>query len=352
MSWNNVKGVSSAQIWTDNPDMTQAYLFANGNHQVKLTIGISLTLNEAAQPGPTEDEVKTALSLINFETGAGLSFLKTGNKGGYAYVYQPNTPEKVKSIEATSDSSAYQYEFDYYLSSDSTINANYASEIVALMLSYTDASGNKIEYYTASGSKSQSYVAITIYPPKKYGIADSASTPVIISKKDDKLTYTNTSGEIPSNETVSAWSLKIDNGYFRIVSLKSSTSVRSPNPFTRHATDVSKSGAGYYPIWRTYEAFLPSENRVNQGSTSYDTNLSITYSDYDYTYLTLTAKVYQEPNEIIFIHFSGDIDDSGSSSGFINDIGTASLCVVDQFGNESNIVVSESSSGLSIDNVT
>lgn len=168
MSWDNVKGVSSAQIWTDNPDMTQAYLFANGNHQVKLTVGLSFTLSNATQPGPTEDEVKAALTLIDYETAAELSHLKIGEKGGYAYVYQPNSPTAIKSLPVrdASNLGAYQYELDYYLSSDSTFNSNYASEKVALLLTYTGSTGTEIDYRTSSGSKSQSYVAVTVYPPK------------------------------------------------------------------------------------------------------------------------------------------------------------------------------------------
>ncbi len=345
MSWDNVKGVSAAKIWIDNPDTTQAYLFANGNHQVKLTVGISFVPVTASDPsGPTEDEVKAALTLIDYQTGAGLSHLKEGDKGEYTYIYQPNLPVEVKSI-AASDSIVYQYEFDYYISSDSTINNNYASEQVALLISPP----NIVPYSTDSSSKSQSYVAVTVYPPKKYGIAGSESTPIVISKKDDKSEYSNNSSYGQSNEVVSAHSLRIDDSYLRLIKLDSSDAVKSPNSFTRHAKDISKKGAGYYPVWQTYEAYLLSENKINQGSVSYDTNLSVNYSD-QYAFFSVTAKVHQESHEIMFIHFSCDIEDP-NEAGFKDKVNTISLSGFDQFGNKFTAIVSESTSGFNVDSV-
>ena len=346
MSWNNVKGVSSAKIWTDNPDMTQAYLFANGNHQVKLTAAVSFTLTDATQSGPTEDEVKTALSLIDFETGAGISRLNTGDKGQYSYVYLPSMPTVIKAIEA-SDVGSYQYEFDYYVSSDDTINASYASEKVALFLSYTSASGSKVEYNTASGSKSQSYVAVTVYPPKKYDVAGSSSTPVIIHVKDDRLEYSNVvnSGTV-SNESVASWSLRIDDGYFRIKSLQSSDAQDSL-PFARHAETAS----GYENGWSMAETFFPSENEVDNGRASYSAYLSITYDDPDDYFFHVNATVHQEANEIIFIYFKADYSNPKNEGFREKEDGTASLTAFDQFGNKFSATVSKTSGGLNITSV-
>ena len=353
MSWNNVKGVSSAQIWTHNPDMTHAYLFANGNHQVKLTIGISLTLNEATQPGPTEDEVKTALSLINFETGAGLSFLKTGNKGGYAYVYQPNTPEKVKSIEATSNSSAYQYEFDYYVSSDSTLNANYASEIVALMLSYIDASGNKIEYYTASGSKSQSYVTVTVYPPKKYGTENSNMTLIRLILKDDKLkpqaeSYDpNTYSVNLDSAEFETHSLRIDDPYFRLIAISDQSDVTSDYGYYRDGTHENVDAAstqGYF----MHDYYLPTGNNLNQGSISFSAHLYVNLNS-SANIFSFTVDVHQEPNEIILVSYSGHVE--FINGNFENNHNTFLFTALDQFGNPINIDLGADADGPKINSI-
>jgi len=349
MSWDNVKGVSSAKIWTDNPNLSQAYLFANGNHQVKVTVGLSLTLTNTSQGGPTADEVKAALSLIDYETGAALSHLKTGSKGSYSSVYLPNLPMANNAVTASSDI-AYQYEFDYYLSSDSTINANYSSEKVALLLSYTNSSGTKVTYSTASGSKSQSSVAVTVYPPKRYGVTGSGSTPVIIKQKDDQPGITNSSTTNLSNETVSTYSLRIDDSYFRIVSYEYSGTPQSPIPFTRHATNISPKGPGYDPEWNIHEAFIPVENRVYHESSTYNSLLSITYNDSNWAFFSVTISIHQDPFEIIVVHFACDYLDR-SQSTFSNKVGTASLTIFDQFGNKLNVVVSENDSGFNIDSV-
>ena len=353
MSWDNVKGVSTAQIWTDNPDMTQAYLFANGNHQVKLTVGLSFTLSDATQPGPTADEVKAAVSLVDYETGAGVRFVKTGAKGSYDYVYQPNMPATINVLSAsdTSNPGAYQYELDYYVSSDSTINANYASEKVALYLSYINSSGTKIDYYTSSGSKSQSYVAVTIYPPKKYGTINSSSTPINISLKDDKA---HTEYDYPHSVddlTVATWSLRIEDGYFRIINSQAGSDVKSKNPFYRDGVNVAPGGIAYDELWQTNEGFLPVENKLNQGSISYNSVLDIIYDDKNRYFFTIAVSVTQEANEIIFISFNATIYPP-SDTGFDNKHDSATLSIYDQFGNKSNIEVGKTATGFQINNVT
>ena len=349
MSWDNVLGVNSAKIWTDNPDMAQAYLFANGNHQVKLTVGISFVLDDSSQAGPTEDEVKAALSVIDFDTGASLSHLKTGDKGDYSYVYLPNMPMAIQAVEA-SDAGGYQYQFDYYLSSDSTINANYASEKVALFLSYTDVNGNKIEYNTASGSKSQSYVSITVYPPKKYGTSGSPSTPIIIVLKDDQIPYRYDYPHRIDDLAVTAWNLRIDDSYFRIVKFQAASGTQSNEPFYRHGKNVAPGGIAYDEDWETLEGFIPIENKVNQGCISYESSLPIVYSDSNKYFFKITVTVQQEANEIIFIHFYAVILPSGTP-GFDNKTDTVSLYAYDQFGNKFNIEINKTSDGFEIINV-
>jgi len=351
MSWDNVKGVSAAQIWTDNPDMTQAYLFANGNHQVKLTVGLSLTLSDATQPGPTEDEVKAALTLVDYETGAGVRFIKTGAKGGYDYVYQPNMPATINVLSAsdTSNPGAYQYELDYYVSSDSTINANYASEKVALFLSYINSSGAEVDYNTASGSKSQNYVAVTVYPPKKYGTSDSSSTPVIIKLKDDEPEYkisNHPSGTLEINDSnVSIYSLLIDDGNFRIISYLGSSSIY---PFHTDSDLVQQDGDQWQ--YTATENYLIPDNKLNEGSTTYSSQLQFVYNKSQGNIFTIDVNVSQEPNEIIFIKVWSKFFIVNET--FSDNDGTSSFSAYDQFGNIINIEVASTNDGFNIKNVT
>jgi len=348
MSWDNVEGVSSVQIWTDNPDMTQAYLFANGNHQVKLTIGVSLSLSGE---GPTYEEVKTALSLIDFETGAGISHLKTGDKGEYAYVYQPNEVSSVKVLDTdASGTGAYQYEVDYYLSSDSTINENYASEKVALLLTYIDGNGNKIDYQTASGSKSQSYVAVTVSPPKKYGMDGTETTQLIIPLKDDKPHYTIPTEDqsIDGIESSSGniYSLRIDDGYYRIIAAQIPSPPNAHGPFYNKSQLTGENSLEYFITLNNF--FLPNCT-LNKGTQKYNIEVDAIKDSSTDTLLAVNFDGYQEPNELILIHFSSDI--IVDNDKITNNEGSVSLTIFDQFGNEINATVGVSSNKLILKSV-
>jgi len=331
MSWDNVKGVSAAKIWIDNPDTTQAYLFANGNHQVKLTVGISFVPVTASDPsGPTEDEVKAVLTLIDYQTGAGLSHLKDGNKGEYTYIYQPNLPAEVKSI-AASDSIVYQYEFDYYISSDSTINKDYASEQVALLISPP----NIVPYSTDSSSKSQSYVAVTVYPPKKYGMSDSNMTPIRLLLKDDNpksqvTSYDPNTYSVNLDTTVcKIHSLRIDDAYFRLLSISDQNDVTSDYCYYRDGTYENVDAAstqGYF----MHDSYLPIGNKLNQGHISFSAHLYVNL-DSNENIFSFTVNVNQEPNEIIVVSYSGHAE--FINGDFENKHDTLSFTSLDQFGN-------------------
>lgn len=359
MSWDNVNGVSSAQIWTDNPNMTQAYLFANGNHQVKLTIGISLSLSGE---GPTDEEVKTALSLIDFETGADISHLKTGDKGGYGYVYLPNMPMEVKTLQPndTSNSGAYQYEFDYYISSESTINTNYASEKVALLLSYVDHNGNKIDYQTASGSKSQSYVAVTVYPPKKYGMSGSNMTPVVFNTLNDNPSYTTDKSSFVDTfivHSVQVYGLAIDDSYFRFVNYQAPNTRLSPAQFRQIIE--SDYSAGHYPGYKLSQGFLLKDNDVKSMGKSYSANVGVmdSYSgtpEPNGEIASLDVTVYQQFGQIIFINFDVDVSwENTQDDNLFKGSASANFTAFDQFGNPAYIEVGAgNSSTLSLSSVS
>ncbi|SUG22986.1 Uncharacterised protein [Salmonella enterica subsp. arizonae] len=72
MSWENVAGLSKIQIWAEScssSDGDEAFLFVNDNHQILITVGVSLALYETSKAGPTLEEVKSAISLIDNSDG-------------------------------------------------------------------------------------------------------------------------------------------------------------------------------------------------------------------------------------------------------------------------------------------
>jgi len=346
MSWNNVKGVSAAKIWTDNPDITKAYLFANGNHQVKLTVAVSFVLSNTAEAGPTEDEVKAAITLIDYQTAAGLSHLKTGDKGAYAAVYQPNSPVTIKAVE-DSNTGAYQYEFDYYISSDSTINASYMSEEVALLISYTGSDGKPVSYSTASGSKSQSYVAVTVEPPKKYGMSGSNMTPVVFNTLDDKFQASAT--------TVSSWinhlyetsailySLRIDDSYFKIINFITTNTPESPNACLQHTISNFSDDNDYEYVFA--HSFLIANKPLLATLNVYSTNLDIMSSD-SWILIEYSGQVSQSPGELIFAYINSHmIYAKGGPGPIAESSGPATLTAYDQFGNDTDIVINSDDNG-------
>ena len=353
MSWDNVAGVSSAQIWTDNPDMTQAWLFANGSHQVKLTIGISFNLTDKTQPGPTQDEVSAALTLINYKSGAGISYLKAGAAGDYLASYLPNTAPTVKQA-AAADTGHFQYEILYYLSSDSTINPSYMSESVALLLTYTNKDGQEIEYSTASNSKSQSYVAVTVYPPKQYGISNSNSnsTPITITliddKPDQKVVNKSQYVEEISECDVKIFRLNIDDSYFRIISFEGSDELLTGNPFNINgSSELVKNQP--YSEFKITEHYICKDNLVNQGSNSYSTQFNFNYNDSGTLLFTDQVTVFQQPNEIIFFHVWAHI--YADNENYSNHSGSLSFYAYDQFGNKMDIEVTATNDGFNISSV-
>ena len=353
MSWDNVKGVSAAKIWTDNPDMTQAYLFANGNHQVKLTVAISFVLSNTTESGPTEDEVKAAITLIDYQTSAGLSHLKTGDKGTYAAVYQPNSPVAIKAVE-DSNTGAYQYEFDYYISSDSTINASYMSEEVALLISYTGSDGKPVSYSTASGSKSQSSVKVTVEPPKKYGTSVSNLMPIIFDTIDDQFHVEPTWGKQyisqTSTPTASTYAVRIDDSYFRISYFKTSNTPVSPYAFLQH-TLSNDSGHDDYAYEYAHSFLLvnqPQYNKIN----NYDINLYIQDSTSE-NLVQYSGKPTQGPGVILFVRIHCSIEYYETrGTPLAESSGPAIFTVYDQFGNTADVTVKGDSNGnLSLDSV-
>ncbi|WP_312229317.1 hypothetical protein [Pseudescherichia sp.] len=335
MSWDNVTGVSTAYIWTDNPDMTQAYLFANGNHQVKVTVGVSFNLQGE---GPTEDEVKAALSLLNYNTGTGISHLQSVEQGEYLSVYLPNMPEQPKAM-ADSSGKAYQYEFDYYLSSNSDINPNFSSEQVAVLISYTNADG-KTEYSTASDSSRQSYVAVAVYPPKKYGMPNSGLTPVIFTIIDDqfKIDETLVSGWINHLYEPSAtlYGIRIDDSYFIFSQFKVDNSLLAPNAFIQHTITNFSDDNDYNYVFA--HSFFPQENHLYLDN-EYDASMYIMSSDSEIL-VEYTGHFTQQSGEILIARIYNEvIYAKGGPDAIASSNNKANITAYDQFGNAMDILI-------------
>jgi len=318
--------------------MAQAYLFANGNHQVKVTVGVGFNLQGE---GPTEEEVKAAISLLDYNTGAEISHLKSVGQGEYLSVYLPTMPEQPKAI-ADSNGKAYQYEFDFYLSSDSSINPNFSSENVAVLVSYTNADGN-VEYSTASGSSWQSYVAVTVYPPKKYGMFNSGMTPVSFEVKnsDFQIDFEVVSGWLNHAYEPSAtlYNLRIDDSYFRFSKFMVTNTPLAPQAFLQHNIEDDEENDSYW--YTVSQSFLPQENSLYSSNVKYQAEMMLRSED-GWDLIKYTANFDQGGGEILFAQIKQQLvyvkDDNGPGP-ISNAGGQATFTAYDQFGNPVNIVV-------------
>jgi hypothetical protein len=251
------------------------------------------------------------------------------------------------AVTASSDI-AYQYEFDYYLSSDSTINANYSSEKVALLLSYTNSSGTKVTYSTASGSKSQSSVAVTVYPPKRYGMSGGSMTPIIFSTVDDQPAFRQITYNTVVNHTYSAnaiiYGLRIDDTYFRFTKYQTVNTPQSPTPFLQY-TDNNLSDNDNY-LYYVAHSFLASENNLTTTGTNYTSKLDFITAN-NYFLIEYGVDVHQQTGQIMFIRFYVGLryTNYNNDGPIANSGGEAKLTVFDQFGNSASVDVVKDGNG-------
>lgn len=342
MSWDNVLDVKNIKIWTDYSDSTQGHLFVNDNHQLKLNVGISFTLDTGETEGPTEDEVHSALSLINNQDSGPLKYLSIVEAGRYTSVYDPNHV----SIDPQNDidDGIYDFVLTYYVSSPSNLNAETHSESVALRVEYpqtntdgtttvvvkeTSAKGN---YYT------KTYVSILCYPPKLYGAQGQNRTNILCSNiqvdsngknSDDNYTHTDSAFYVIS--------LYVDDPYFRLFysdGAQDPDPDRDVEPFT---VDVSADDGHWNYV---YDSYFPN---IKGGEMNYTVRAVIRFNaeQNDHVYIA-HVDVQQKENQITLVHihtYAEHIADEDLEDM----IKYIYIRVYDQFGNSASVVAYHSS---------
>jgi len=237
MSWDNVSDIKNIKIWTDYNDSTQGHLFVNDNHQLKLNVGISFTLNSGTTEGPTEDEVKSALSLINNQDSGPLKYLSVVEEGIYTAVYDPYHVSTGPSDDTSNTGDGvYDFIFTYYVTSPFSINAETHAESVALKLvyPYTDAKGDTTEVVKETSAKgnyyTKTYVSVSCYPSMLYGPSNQnrIALKVTYLKVDSSdIVHLNSGNYTHEDDAFRRYWLYIDHSYFNIFSFDGS---QEPNP--------------------------------------------------------------------------------------------------------------------------
>ena len=359
MSWDNVLDVKNIKIWTDYSDSTQGHLFVNDNHQLKLNVGISFTLDTGETEGPTEDEVHSALSLINNQDSGPLKYLSIVEAGRYTSVYDPNHV----SIDPQNDidDGIYDFVFTYYVSSPSNLNAEIHSESVALRVEYskTNDEGTTTVVVKETSAKGNYYtktcVNIICYSKKLYGksgqhrinlkmgTTDLAST-------DYHIILSNYNHEEDSLEV--QW-LYIDDSYFKIYYLEGGQEPDTdPNP----GKDTDRLVYPYFiscnkasTMWDYIKnSHFPN---IKCGEFDYTVQISVTNTinpDHYWPIFRANVIVHQKENQVSFIHAYTkaehlNYNEPTSSRVYLN--------IYDQFGNSAYVVItseSKSSDVLSV----
>ena len=337
MSWNNVEGISKFQIWAESSfsstDGTETYLFVNGCHQVKVTVGLSLALDNVNEPGPTLDEVKQALQLINNQNGGNITRLLPGNKGAYTQVYDPNHSTYQSVLKASN----FQYEVEFWFSSNVNINPGKASEEVSVKLTYTDTTGEVIvNDLSANGDYYQKgFVKVHCMPAK-----DNSS--IFEIAKDP--------GRAAMDVGICGW--EYSNLYGRIHRLRMKDSYFYINDYTISSNTWMKTKAGSYclamktdqssrgPKWQyNTHVYFPT-HYLGMGKTTFN------YTTHQYKNTDLNDDSYysfvqfpqytQDDHELVFVSTTMTIDhrDSTFSSHCLD---LASFSIHDQFGNQNTV---------------
>ncbi|EML8490113.1 hypothetical protein WAB73_003345 [Salmonella enterica subsp. enterica] len=338
MSWDNVAGVSKFNIWTESNSSSEgdeAFLYVNGLHQVKVTVGLTFSLVDPSASGPTDDEVRSALTLIDNNDGGALKHLVEGDKGSYTTIYDPNHVTVAPGIK----DSDYQYEIDYYLSSNSTVNADNASEEVSVKLIYTDASG--YDYDDDMSEQGQYYekdnVKVTCYAPKKYTTSDFS-----LKRETVSATWHQTASSSWTDYDTYLYRFRMSCDYYLLENMNldnpSSTVFGSTGDFCLGFKTEKTSALK----WDSVSDCYGTTDVYGMGEKSYtaklydDQNFSDGYSQFSVYDGYHTVNINQGENEYIFV--STYVTEE-QSIGSYHYTGSRSFNAYDQFGNYIEVTI-------------
>lgn len=340
MSWDNVSDIKNIKIWTDYSDSTQGHLFVNDNHQLKLNVGISFTLKSGTTEGPTEDEVRNALSLINNQDSGPLKYLSVVEEGTYTAVYDPYHVSTDASNDTNdSGSGVYDYVFTYYVASPSNINADVHAETVALKLAYTitNADGTTTEVVKETSAKgnyyTKTFVSISCYPSKLYGNSGQNRTSLKSVKTAVSGVHYHDEHYNTSGNTSYSVAISIDDSYFKFFYLDGAQEPDALSGLKPLYIDYYKDKTMWDHI---NNAFFPN---IQCGEKNYTVTVEVRSNlSYDSYYQLFSADIPidQQENQIIFaaVHTDAESTDYNWSCNYYQ-----YLRAYDQFGNSMYIVI-------------
>ncbi|KFC07447.1 hypothetical protein GTGU_01831 [Trabulsiella guamensis ATCC 49490] len=336
MTWKNVSGISKFQIWTEacasSTDGSEAWLFVNGRHQIKVTVGLTLALKIGTTELPSVDEVKNALTLINNKDGGNFKYLVEGSAGTYCKIYEPSH----SSLQANLKENNFHYVFEHYFSSNTSKNPNIASEEISVKLTYTDSDGKLwVNDMSANGDFYQKgFVKVHCLSAKnnKHKLVKNTSQPYY-----NIFDFSSWNHEDPY---VDVYRMTIEDTYFLIQDFS-----LSPQSWRKKQKGITCLGLDMYqsdgPKWQnTTQCFCPTlDHGLGEKWYSVDAYVYKWPDQNDGSYYgNFRIEGYtQKAHEIVF--FCTTIDYDQRNSNHCVQRPTARFITHDQFGNESTVDV-------------
>ncbi len=345
MSWDNVSDIKNIKIWTDYSDSTQGHLFVNDKHQLKVNVGISFTLKSGTTEGPTEDEVYSALSLINNMDSGPLKYLAITTEGDYIQVYDPTHVQSTPTDNTEDPSDGiYDFIFTYWLYSPTNINAEAHTETVALKLAYSDSKGNSYVKETSRTGNyyTKTFITICCYYSILYGTKDQNRIPVDVTYLQVATSdYKNlNSGNFDHDgDTYRNYWLYIDSSYFKIFKLEGGqdpqNNVSVDNDLRPFSILVQSQNV--MSDW-VYDAYFPN---VKCGEMQYDVSIKV-MNGTDSAIYDVKVTVHQHENQITFITATTvgkHLRDNGYQKDplnirFYDQFGNSAAVAIDTYGNQ------------------
>ncbi|WP_340617721.1 hypothetical protein [Xenorhabdus entomophaga] len=363
-NWDNVDHIKSVVIGAGDASSynSAGTLFINAAyddnnlveaHSLPIYVGISFTLIND-KPGPTDDEVRAALTWVNSGTGASVSgyldnFPSSVTDTYHQYYYD----ESSSQLQRSSSNENYDHNLTYSLYAGKNALSGETVDL-ALNLTATLSDGTQFIWWSGTGQTPQASLPINFVAAKTYRTTGSESTPIVSQVKNSNPPYTITDSNFNhDHDKVQLWSVFIDdpNGIFVIHD---------------YLEDYNEQYGDTYMTYPNYESKEKDTVMWDTVYTSGGTWYQIGQKTYDHAYnvysgtdgkggnliFSIKVTIEQSDNEIVFIYAQTNIEhlkDEASGNNY------PLIHLHDQFGNRAAVSISgttDSSQYIKVSGVT
>lgn len=196
-SWDNVRSINKVIVAmgtkTEISSKGGGTLFKNATgsgstleaHCLPVYVGLTFTLNDTTIPGPTDDEVRNAISFVDFNTRQKSTLIDILPSGATTeFLQEYYEPQSSETLSVLSDSGTDVYDHNLEFNLYAIGSAGEESQI-ALNIAFTLGDGSMGYFWTGNSQTPQAYLPLNIVPQKKYSMVDVGSVDHGIETIDD-----------------------------------------------------------------------------------------------------------------------------------------------------------------------